>query len=100
MRLSASGPPRTSKQAGELGLLFVLLLLGHLSFMAFPSLTMGQEMLGQGDSQFATGASHALVTPPPSGCPAGSGDCMLAWSQAPDGTASVGSIAHLAIGRV
>jgi len=82
------------------GLFFVLLLIGHLSIMAIPAQTMGQELLNQDGRGLATVAADEQVTTPPMRCPAGSGDCMLAWSQAPTSTASVGSIGHLAIGSV
>src|SRR5438067_11825892 len=100
MLLSAHSSRGMSQSAKQLGLSFVLLLIGHLSIMTFPAQTMGQEMLNQDGSGLATVAADEQVTTPPMRCPAGSGDCMLAWSQAPTGTASVGSTGHLAIGSV
>jgi hypothetical protein len=100
MLLSARRSTGTSQRGKQPGLLFVLLLIGHLSIMTFPSQAMGQEMLSQDGSGLATVASDEQVSPPPMRCPVGPSDCMLAWSQAPASTASVGSISHLAIGSV
>jgi hypothetical protein len=100
MLLSARRSIGTSQRGKQLGLFFALLLIGHLSIMTVPAQTMAQEMLSQDASELATVASDEQVTAPPMRCPAGSGDCMLVWSQAPASIASVASIGHLATSNV
>ena len=91
---------RAGQRGTHIGFVLVLLLIGHLSIMAFPSQTMGQEMLSQEGSDFATVASDEQVAPPPPSCPGGPGDCMLAWSQAMTSAASPGSIDQVAVNDV
>ena len=88
---------RASQRDTHIGFVLVLLLISHLSIMAFRSQTMGQEMLSQDGSDSAIVASDEWVTPPLSSCPGGPGDCMLAWSQAMTSAASLGSIDQVAV---
>ena len=89
---------KRSDRIGRVGrhcrLLLVLLLLGHLGVMALPTVSIGSEMLGVSASDPEMVASDAQITPAPMSCPAGAGDCMLAWAPARAAGGFSGSTDH------
>lgn len=74
-----------SRRARHLGLLFVLLLIGHLGVMTLPSAAMGQEMPSYAMSAGTSVLAAEQVTPPPTGCAGVTGSCMLAWTSRSSG---------------
>jgi len=79
------GLPRWSRwswtHGSQLGVLLVLLVLGYIGMMALSS-----HGTGEGASMDVGSELHAVhadghIAAAPMSCPAGAGDCMLAWAR-------------------
>ncbi len=93
--------PRSSQwtwsRGSQLGVLLVLLLLGHLGVMAISSHAMGEDGTTQVVSELQSAPTVSSVAASPMSCPGGAGNCMLAWARPNAETTTTGVVAPLVV---